>query len=94
MNLTLDDLKNHALKEPEKKYDLSSCTDCLAADLAGVPMTGHHTFSRLVTVDPRWGDFTQALSFSFKSYTGAQIAYAIDRIIAGETPGSVATDLR
>lgn len=43
---TLEELRDHAAANPTKRYNLSSCSACLACDLTGCNMAGHQNLVR------------------------------------------------
>lgn len=98
--LTLQQLRDHALANPKRNFPVSSCHQCLAADLLGVnreenpepPMEGHFdsrvppAFSRL-TANLGAARPREQLEDGTHSamYTGAELAAAIDTLIEEES---------
>lgn len=91
--LTLETLRDHAASKPNHKFPLGDCEKCLAADLTGKVMAGHDSFVGGEKVPPALASFTRGVCSarflvgntkdSQGTLTGAQIAEALDKIIAG-----------
>lgn len=90
--LTLESLRDHARENPAKIFPLNSCHNCLAADLTDKVMRGHGEFSDGTKVPKAFATFTRRASTG--SYTGFELATALDAIIAGRDPWQVGEDLR
>ncbi len=103
---TLEALADHARANPDRRYEMLSCYECLAAELTGNSMIDHHTFAgNHETVPEEFGRFTQAMSNvahteypdqnvnTLTTLSGAELADAIDDIIDGLAPYDVAKAL-
>jgi hypothetical protein len=100
--LTLQELKEHALKNKDRLYPLGDCSHCLAADLTGKTMAGHERFvgDSEPGVPRQWVSFTRGVCAarfmcndaervrrdSQGTLNGAQIAGALEKIENGADP--------
>ena len=97
--LTLRVLRDHAMSKPDHLFPLGSCTECLAADLMQKPMGGHDKFDDGTEVPRDLARFTAGATAAARieedqalrraPLTGAQIAAALNRIMAGADPYAV-----
>ena len=98
---TLEQLRDHARSNADHEYNLSGCGTCLAATLVGRLMSDERHFSIPSdwfnpdfdsTVPEPFALFTVAADYGH--YTGAQLADAIEKLIAGACPHQVGSDLK
>ena len=105
MQVNLYQLLDYAEANPDETYDLSGCSDCLAARMTGLRMSSARYFRRgdmlhdgqipYESVDSRFADLCVSVFNAARGkdtpcvFTGRQLSSAIGELIAGESPRSV-----